>query len=384
MNIVLIKISNKFYFFKGDLLSGSITWECAQYFKKWQDNLSKKILTLGKVIENEIKEEEKYVDEFMEHRIDDDNESETKEAQKYNDEIVEHSINDNVPVKIKFTVVGEKRRGPKKSELADPNAIFFPDPDNPTQYFCKICKFKVKRSEIFSEKYRNHRLSRHMTSKIWKYFAFDPINQKFCTCALCGNNIEVITNGKRLKTYGNILKRHLISNHQIHLKNAPRLKEKILDADTGLMKPLPGRMNVPKLKARNEGKRKEYWQHFNSLDDPYKLSCKVCSKIIVCGRKSHQPYNEMYKHLKEHDISLEKKYSCTYCGKCFDRSKLLNSHVSQHEKKFICKFCGRGFGSKIKQEDHENTHTGAKPHICKTCGISYAQRSNLIMHMKKH
>ena len=105
MKIVLIEIFNKFYFFKADLLSGFITWECAQYFKKWQDNLSNKILTLGKVIENEIKEEEKYVDDIMEHRIDDDNESETKEAQKYNDEIVEHSINDNVPVNLKFNMV---------------------------------------------------------------------------------------------------------------------------------------------------------------------------------------------------------------------------------------------------------------------------------------
>ena len=349
--------------------------------------MSKKILTLGKEIENEIKEEEKYVDEFMEHRIDDDNESETKEAQKYNDEIVEHSINDNVPVKIKFTVVGEKRRGPKKSELADPNAIFFPDPDNPTQYFCKICKFKVKRSEIFRE-HRNHRLSQHRNSNIWKYFAFDPNDQKFCTCSICGNNIEVNPN---TTYYGNTLKSHLISNHQIHFKqHRPyrKVQAEILDEDTGLMKPLPGPKNQPVLKIRNEGIKKETWQHFNYLDDASKVSCKICLKIITGKNKkpgqSNLLHYYMYKHLKEHNISLEKKYACSYCGKCFDHSKLLNSHVSQHEKKFICKFCGRGFGSKIKQEDHENTHTGAKPHICKTCGISYAQRGNLIMHTKKH
>ena len=369
------------------MLSGSITWECAQYFKKWQDNISKKILALGKEIENEINEEEKYVEEIIDHSINDDNvpdiENEIKEEENYVEENIEPSINDdNVPVKIKFTGVGNKKRDGRK--LEDPNAIFLPDPENQTQYYCKICKFKVKRSEIFCEKYRNHRISKHMTSKMWKYFAFDAINQKFCTCSICGNNIEVNTNNKRQMT-GNILKSHLISSHQIHLKTGPRLKEKgeILDADTGLMKPLPGPMNKPKLKARNEGKRKEYWQHFNSLDDPYKVSCKVCSKI-VSARYSQELHYKIYKHLKEHDISLEKKYSCTYCGKCFEWSNAFLSHLKQHEKKFICKFCGRGFGSKIKQEDHENTHTGAKPHICKTCGISYAQRSNLIMHMKKH
>ena len=366
-------------------MSGSITWECAQYFKKWQDNLSKKILTLGKVIENEIKEEEKYVDDIMEHRIDYDTESETKEVQKY-DEIVEHSINDNAPVKIKFTVVREKRMGRKKSlgpELADPNATFLPDPDNPTQYFCKICKFKIQKSELNYTNFRNHRLSQHRKSNIWKYFAFDPNDQKFCTCSICGNNIKVNPN---TTYYGNTLKSHLISNHQIHFKqHRPyrKVQAEILDEDTGLMKPLPGPKNQPVLKIRNEGIKKETWQHFNYLDDASKVSCKICLKIIS-GKNSAQMQYGMYKHLQEHEISLEKKYSCTYCGKCFDHSKLLNSHVSQHEKKFICKFCGRGFGSKIKQHDHENTHTGAKPHTCKTCGISYAQRSNLIMHMKKH
>ena len=91
------------------MLSGSITWECAQYFKKWQDNLSKKILALGKEIENEINEEEKYVEEIIEQSIDDDNvpeiENEIKEEEIYVEENMEHSIDyDNVPVKITLLV----------------------------------------------------------------------------------------------------------------------------------------------------------------------------------------------------------------------------------------------------------------------------------------
>ena len=158
--------------------------------------MSKKILTLGKEIEMEINEEEKYVEEIIGHSMNDDNvpeiENEIKEERNYDEGNMEQSINDeNVPVKIKFTGVRIEKRARK---LADINAAFSPDPEIPRQYFCKICKFKVKRSEIFSEKFRNHRLSKHMTSKIWKYFAFDPINQKFCTCSICGNNIKVFTN----------------------------------------------------------------------------------------------------------------------------------------------------------------------------------------------
>merc|ERR1712241_109310 len=214
--------------------------------------------------------------------------------------------------------------GRKKSlgpELADPNATFFPDPDNPTQYFCKICKFKIHKSELYYTNFRNHRLSQHRNSNIWKYFAFDPNDQKFCTCSICGNNIEVNPN---TTYYGNTLKSHLISNHQIHFKqHRPyrKVQTEILDEDTGLMKPLPGPKNQPVLKIRNEGIKKETWQHFNSLDDASKVSCKICLKIITGKNKkpgqSNLLHYYMYKHLKEHNISLEKKYACSYCGKCF-------------------------------------------------------------------
>ena len=58
--------------------------------------MSKKILALGKDIENEINEEEKYVKEIMEHSIDDDGVPEIENEIKEEEEnyVEELSIDD--------------------------------------------------------------------------------------------------------------------------------------------------------------------------------------------------------------------------------------------------------------------------------------------------
>ena len=84
--------------------------------------MSKKILALGKNFENEINEEEKYVEEIIEHSINDANvpeiENEIKGEENDVEENMEPSINDdNVPVKIKFTGVRNEKRAKKLAHM---------------------------------------------------------------------------------------------------------------------------------------------------------------------------------------------------------------------------------------------------------------------------
>lgn len=54
------------------------------------------------------------------------------------------------------------------------------------------------------------------------------------------------------------------------------------------------------------------------------------------------------------------------CEKLFSTKYSLKRHIMRHtnQKRHICKHCMKGFVLPQYLEEHEYTHTGAKPFIC--------------------
>ena len=62
-------------------------------------------------------------------------------------------------------------------------------------------------------------------------------------------------------------------------------------------------------------------------------------------------------------LSLAKVYPCQFCGKEFNKSYNLKTHIRVHtgERPFQCEVCGHGFANLGDLKRHARTHTGEKP-----------------------
>uniref|UniRef100_A0A3B3T3X6 C2H2-type domain-containing protein n=1 Tax=Paramormyrops kingsleyae TaxID=1676925 RepID=A0A3B3T3X6_9TELE len=82
----------------------------------------------------------------------------------------------------------------------------------------------------------------------------------------------------------------------------------------------------------------------------------------------------------------EKQFSCTHCGRHFNRYSHFKIHQRCHtgEKPYCCTQCGKHFSLRCNLITHQRIHTGEKPFCCTQCGISFAQKSSLKTHQRIH
>ena len=84
-------------------------------------------------------------------------------------------------------------------------------------------------------------------------------------------------------------------------------------------------------------------------------------------------------------MSMHEKEPCSICGEMIGIRQMKPHMQRKHEinplgKNFKCQYCVRGFALKHIMQNHENTHTGARPHMCKLCGTGFAGKGTLSRH----
>ncbi|OCT58876.1 hypothetical protein XELAEV_18001365mg [Xenopus laevis] len=111
---------------------------------------------------------------------------------------------------------------------------------------------------------------------------------------------------------------------------------------------------------------------------------KLIYKCSVCNRSFDSKRGAVRHHKRSHE--LEKKFSCSECGKCFTDRSALKTHFKIHtgEKPYSCSECGKSFLYNKDLKIHYRIHTGEKPFSCTECGKHFAYSSDLKIHWRLH
>ena len=119
-------------------------------------------------------------------------------------------------------------------------------------------------------------------------------------------------------------------------------------------------------------------EHFNEhhTDNDGKIKCSKCEL-------SFHKLEDVYLHIRKiHEIE-----PCPICGEIKGKA-LMTKHlqtkhkINEPKKNFKCEICNKAFNSTPKLKEHMNSHTGAKPYLCKFCGKGFGASGSHWNHEK--
>uniref|UniRef100_A0A8C7W260 Si:dkeyp-113d7.1 n=1 Tax=Oncorhynchus mykiss TaxID=8022 RepID=A0A8C7W260_ONCMY len=148
----------------------------------------------------------------------------------------------------------------------------------------------------------------------------------------------------------------------------------------------PGAGGLYELQSTHAGKGPGHTStkgHSTTPRKPRNLSGEKPFSCTQCG-KNFSTLGNLKTHQRIH--TGERPYTCSQCGKSFGQAGNLKRHQLIHtgQKPYICAHCPKGFTKADDLRSHQRLHTGEKPFCCLQCGKSFGQSKELKAHQLSH